>query len=201
MAKKKQILYPVVFMVLVSAIFTFALALINELTIDRIHALEDTKQKKTILYVFGIDTSENQDEINRTYNQFITEKKHGDGTVYEATKEGQLLGYAFEISGPGLWGNITGYTAVSQDFTKMLGIDFIAHSETPGLGGRITESWFKEQFRNIPIASDNSDIVIYRPAPSGNVDAITGATLTSDSVKKLINEDVRNFINTMEGGI
>ncbi len=46
MAKKKQVLYPVVFMIVITAIFTTALALINELTIDRIKALEDTKQNK-----------------------------------------------------------------------------------------------------------------------------------------------------------
>ncbi len=75
---------------------------------------------------------------------------------------------------------------MNQDFTQVLGIDFVTHSETPGLGGRISELWFKEQFRAVSINSDDSDIVTYRPAPDGNVDAITGATLTSDAVRNII---------------
>ncbi len=201
MAKKKQVLYPVVFMIVITAIFTTALALINELTIDRIKALEDTKQKQTILYVFGIEAPDNQADVNKAFNQYIETEVKDNETIYKATQDGTELGYAFEITGSGLWGSILGYAAVNQDFTQVLGIDFVTHSETPGLGGRISELWFKEQFRAVSINSDDSDIVTYRPAPDGNVDAITGATLTSDAVRNIINEDITSFIKRMEGGL
>ncbi len=164
MAKKKQVLYPVVFMIVITAIFTTALALINELTIDRIKALEDTKQKQTILYVFGIEAPDNQADVNKAFNQYIETEVKDNETIYKATQDGTELGYAFEITGSGLWGSILGYAAVNQDFTQVLGIDFVTHSETPGLGGRISELWFKEQFRAVSINSDDSDIVTYRPA-------------------------------------
>jgi len=41
--------------------------------------------------------------------------------------------------------------------------------------------------------------VVYRPAADGNVDAIAGATLTSNSVAKLLNEDINNFIKERKG--
>jgi len=201
MAKKKQVLYPVVFMIVITAIFTTALALINELTIDRIKALEDTKQKQTILYVFGIEAPDNQADVNKAFNQYIETEVKDNETIYKATQDGTELGYAFEITGSGLWGSILGYAAVNQDFTQVLGIDFVTHSETPGLGGRISELWFKEQFRAVQIDPEKKDIVTYRPAPKGNVDAITGATLTSDAVRNIINEDIMSFINRMEGGL
>jgi len=201
MAKKKQVLYPVVFMIVITAIFTTALALINELTIDRIKALEDTKQKQTILYVFGIEAPDNQADVNKAFNQYIETEVKDNETIYKATQDGTELGYAFEITGSGLWGSILGYAAVNQDFTQVLGIDFVTHSETPGLGGRISELWFKEQFRAVEIDPEKKDIVTYRPAPKGNVDAITGATLTSDAVRNIINEDIMSFINRMEGGL
>jgi len=201
MAKKKQIVYPVVFMVVITAIFTFSLALINELTIDRIHALEDTKQKQTILYVFGLDVPADQESINSDFNKYIFSEIINNQTVYKATKDNDELGYAFEITGPGLWGIVNGYAAINKNYTKILGIDFVSHSETPGLGGRISESWFKEQFRGVDISPDDSDILTYRPAVNGNVDAITGATQTSILVRNFINEDITFFIKEMKGGL
>lgn len=201
MAKKKQILYPVVFMVVITAVFTFSLALINELTIDQIQALEDTKQKQTILYVFGLNVPADQESINSEFNKYISSETINNQLVYKANKDNTKLGYAFEIAGPGLWGLVNGYAAINNDYTKILGIDFVSHSETPGLGGRISEPWFKEQFRGVPILPNNPEILTYRPAANGNVDAITGATQTSVLVRNFINEDITLFIKKMKGGI
>ena len=83
---------------------------------------------------------------------------------------------------------------VSADYSKLIGIEFTSHSETPGLGGRIDEEWFKEQFRGIDLEDSQDDYIIYTPAAGGNVDAITGATLTSQSVREFVNEDIQKFI-------
>lgn len=200
MTKKKQVLYPVLFMIIVTVIFTTTLAIINEMTIDRIHALEETKQKQTLLYIFGLESSKDQEKVNEEFKKYITDISTTNQIVYQAVKDDQVLGYAFEISGSGLWGTIKGYAAINQDYSQILGVDFVSHSETPGLGGRISELWFKEQFRNVSIAPTGSDSIIYRPESGGNVDAITGATLTSVAVKNIINNDIRTFITNNEGG-
>ncbi len=83
-----------------------------------------------------------------------------------------------------------------------MGIDFVSHSETPGLGGRISEEPFKEQFRNLDLSSRNEggEYITYRPAPDGNVDSIAGgATLTSKSVSNFLNENIKDFIKFREG--
>ncbi len=80
-------------------------------------------------------------------------------------------------------GTVEGYAAISADNSELLGIDFVSHSETPGLGGRISEEPFKEQFRNLDLTNaKGGEYIVYRPAPDGNVDSIAGATLTSKSV-------------------
>ncbi len=106
-----------------------------------------------------------------------------------------LLAYAVPINGPGLWGSISGYIGVSEDLTKTTGLEFIKQDETPGLGGRITEDAYKNQFRGLDISNyTDKNIVINRPASGGNIDAISGATQTSTFVVNMINEDLDEFI-------
>lgn len=193
MAKKKKILFPVLFMVLLTAVYTFILAFINESSIDIIKAQEELVQQKSVLYVFGIEHDDTQEMVNRMYTEKLSTVDAEDLTYYVFEEDSVLKGYAFPFTGKGLWGSISGYIAVSPDFNTILGIDFTAHSETPGLGGRIDEDWFKEQFRNLDVS--NTPAVIFRPSEGGNVDAITGATLTSKSVSVIINSFVTDIID------
>lgn len=205
---KKSIAYPVFFMILVSVIFTLALAFINEITIDTIKGQDEFKNQKTLLYVFGIsyDSSMTRVEIEQIYDTHISEipLKDSDIKVYKATDGDSIIGYAFPMEGKGLWGTIKGYIALNKDFESIVGLDFISHSETPGLGGRISELWFKDQFRGIPITDDVANslsTIIYRPSDGGNADPITGATLTSDSVRKMLNESIKDIIENLKGEI
>lgn len=196
--KKKQVVYPVFFMVLITVIFVTALALINQVTEETIRAQEELKIKRTILYVLDIEVSDDEKAIVDAYDQYVQEETINDTQVFIGEKEGQLVGYAFMINGPGLWGSMTGYAAVSADLQTILGMQFVSHSETPGLGGRVDEEWFMEQFRGVP-ASLDSEMVLFNPAPGGNADAITGATLTSESVRTILNSDIKTFIESMGG--
>ncbi|MDF2948268.1 MAG: sodium-translocating NADH-quinone reductase subunit, partial [Sedimentibacter sp.] len=99
----------------------------------------------------------------------------------------------------GLWGSITGYLGLNREFTKTIGIEFVTQSETPGLGGRISEEDYKKQFRDIDVTTPvNGAYIISRPGTGGNIDAISGATQTSSAVIKFINEDLIEFFNEME---
>ena len=58
-----------------------------------------------------------------------------------------ISAYAFPISGVGFWATIDGILAVTPDLRQDVGVVFVSHSETPGLGGRIaTERAWREQF-------------------------------------------------------
>jgi Na+-transporting NADH:ubiquinone oxidoreductase subunit C len=193
-------------MILVSVVFTLALSLINELTIDTIKAQADFKNQKTLLYVFDIDfdSKGSREEIDKLYNQIISQKpvNNEDFNVYVATEDNEIIGYAFPIEGKGLWGTIKGYIAFDQHYNEIIGVDFISHSETPGLGGRIDELWFKDQFRGIKMSESESqklEVIIYSPAPGSNAEPITGATLTSDSVRKMFNASISYILEEVRG--
>ena len=199
---KKSFSFPIVFMVILTAFFTFILAFLNYSTADRIAFNQEIELSRKLLYIFDIKSlSDSPNDINQAFMDNIGNVGSEDEPMYiyyGANKE--VLGYAVPISGSGLWGSIEGYIAISSDYSTILGLDFISHSETPGLGGRISEDWYKEQFRGIDITeSQNGNYVIYRPAAGGNVDAIAGATLTSKSVSKLLNEDLDKFIKERKG--
>ena len=53
----------------------------------------------------------------------------------------------FIESGPGLWGTITAVAGFGPSGT-VRGVEFVRHNETPGLGARIDEDWFRDQFRD-----------------------------------------------------
>lgn len=202
MNMKKSFSFPILFMVLITAFFTAILAFLNYSTADVIAFNQETELRKTLLYVFNIESlSQEPKAVEEAFNKYISEGTLNGQKVYIAKEKENIIGYAFPISGTGLWGTVEGFAAISEDFSELLGIDFVSHSETPGLGGRISEDWFKEQFRGLKLTETNSgNYIIYKPAPGGNVDAIAGATLTSKSVSNFMNENIYNFIKANKGG-
>lgn len=199
---KKPLVYPVVFMVVVTAVFTALLATFNYVTSDTIKFNNENELRLKILYVFDIlPANEDPKEIEELFNDKVSEKKFGDISGFALVDNNEEKAYAIPVDGPGLWGSITGYVGLNKDFTKIIGIEFVTQSETPGLGGRIAEEDYKQQFRNIDITSPiNGNYIISRPQTGGNIDAISGATQTSSAVVKFINEDLVNFFKTVEVG-
>ncbi len=197
--KKKPLLYPVVFMIIVSAVFTTALATLNAVTIERVETQEAVKNQRSLLYVFGQEIPEGLNETQAAFETLVEMKTINDVSYYVATENDELLGYAFPFQGSGLWGTIWGYVAITPDFTQITGVDFIKHAETPGLGGRISEDWYRDQFRGIEISEGLTEAIIYRPSDGGNADAITGATLTSNAVKNMINAELIHLFDQVKG--
>ncbi len=199
---KKSFAYPIVFMVGLTAIFTLVLSYLNYSTAEKIDALQESELQQKILYVFDIETpSEDVEDIKKAFDEKIDSEKIDDEIIYTYKEDGQVKGYAFPATGPGLWGTINAYVGISEDYSELLGLEFIKQDETPGLGGRISEDWYKQQFRGIDLEnSKEGNYIIYRPSSGGNVDAIAGATLTSKSVSNLVNEDMYDFIKDRKGG-
>lgn len=197
MAKKKNsIIYPVVFMFALALLLTLALAFLNEVTAPVVEFNQDIELKKKILNVFDILPSyADATTIDKTFKDNVVSEDYDGKNLYIYKRGDAVLAYAVPINGPGLWGSISGYIGVTNDLTKTTGLEFIKQDETPGLGGRITEDAYKNQFRGLDISNyTDKNIVINRPASGGNIDAISGATQTSTFVVNMINEDLDEFI-------
>lgn len=201
MRLKKENMGSIRFMVIITALFTFLLAFIYGISTEKIQQNQGTKLQKKVLYAFQIPYDEYMSvtEIQQIYETHIRVMEVGEKKIYEAYGEDGLIGYGKIIEGPGLWGNIHGFIAVGADGKSILGISFISHSETPGLGGRIDEAFFQEQFRHIEMR-ESYPYISYRPATDGLVDAISGATLTSKSVLDLINKGIEKLREDLKRG-
>ena len=76
--------------------------------------------------------------------------------------------------------------SIALDTLAQARIDFIKQNETPGLGARIEEEWFRKQFRGktppFTLVQEDTE----NTAPD-EINAITGATYTSSYVRDMVN--------------
>lgn len=189
-----HIIYPTLIMTLFAAVMTGIIAGLDVYTKDKIAQQEALKVQRAVLDVLDLQVKPQSDETAnaataRFFEANIQTIKTSQGLVYLAKDGDKPFGIAYQMSGNALWGSVTGYMALSADGKELLGVTFTNHSETPGLGGRIDEAWFKAQFRHKPIRSPEPT-VMNRPHPGGNIDGIAGATLTSNDVVEIVNEGI-----------
>lgn len=200
---KKISFNSILFMIIITVIFTGALATINEVTKDRVLMNQELKSQQAMLYILDIPSPKNNAvEVSALYSNTIKEVTGENMVYYEGYRNDALAGYIFPIEGDAVWGNLKGYIGLTTDLNEVLGIYFLSHSETPGLGGRIDELQFKEQFRGITIDINDQDsnYIIYKPSANGQVDSITGATGTSNAVRRILNSNLSDILSNMKGG-
>ncbi len=100
----------------------------------------------------------------------------GDAAVQELYRvglEGETIGYCANVAAAGFGGNIEMMVAVTPG-GKLIGVDIIALSETPGLGSRVDDAEYLSQYAG---ASVRDDLAL-----GENIDAISGATISSRAV-------------------
>lgn len=162
-------------------------------------------------------------EVSETYRRHIralpavrdpqTGNEYVVYAAYDRVEDGKPTGparaYAFPVWGLGFWARIEGYVAVTPDLTKIVGVVFTAHQETPGLGGRITEPQWQQSFDGLKITPPpaGGQILYVGKEPPANasspkagrfVDAITGATGTSNAVEAFLNQRIDEFRRAAE---
>ena len=96
--------------------------------------------------------------------------------------------YAGSFTGPGLWGNVSLSFGVNQAVDSVEGLQVLFQVETPGLGGRIGETWFTDQFKGLKPGANGLEFNIGGGKLPNGFDAITGATITSTAVKDIVNK-------------
>ena len=114
------------------------------------------------------------------------------------TKDG--VKYVLPMTGRGLWGGLWGYVALDEDKQTVYGSYFYHESETAGLGARIGEPEFQKLFQGKKLFAEGSDDIALTVVKSGNVkndvvevDGITGATLTSNGMAKMVHDGLKIY--------
>ncbi len=105
------------------------------------------------------------------------------------SSEGTLIGYGFLAKGQGYQGTIKIMAVADKNFEKLLGIEIIESQETPGLGAKINESFFKNQFKGVSIRT-SIEYTKGEVTSDNQIKAITGATISSASVVNILNKRI-----------
>ncbi|MFB0516141.1 MAG: FMN-binding protein [Candidatus Neomarinimicrobiota bacterium] len=118
-------------------------------------------------------------------------------TLYIGKKaSGEPVGIAFIAQGSGFQGVISMMVGAELDFSRLTGIKVLEQIETPGLGTKIVVDpsnranpyWFSAQFTGLQTEPEITVVKNRAPATETEIQAITGATISSRSVVKILNE-------------
>lgn len=186
--------YTIIYSAAIVIIVAFLLAFVNQALKSRQQANVALDQKKQILASLNIRNLSDS-EAEQTYAKMLkSEQKVGNGTVYTFDVDGQTK-YVLSAKGMGLWGGISGFIAVDADKSTVFGAYFNHESETAGLGAEIKDNQqWQEQFRgrHLFAGNDRSKIALSvmkkKTDPDTQVDAVTGATLTSNGVSDMLHD-------------
>ena len=126
--------------------------------------------------------------------------KEGKLALYICRVNGETK-YVVPIYGMGLWGPISGYIALNADKSTVYGVYFDHESETAGLGAEIKDNkaW-QEKFQGKKLFKNGDDKTIALSVekkvedPTTQVDAVTGATLTSNGVRDMLHEALGKYL-------
>ncbi|MBQ6080197.1 MAG: NADH:ubiquinone reductase (Na(+)-transporting) subunit C [Muribaculaceae bacterium] len=213
-----QILYAAVMVLIVGTVLAFIYMALKPKQNENI-ANDTRKQILSTLHIAAPDDS----QVKETYERYITQDLLVDteGNIVDSAKnvafdvkmsknvklpvaerqypvmkctlDDGSVKYVIPAYGAGLWGPIWGYIAVNDDGNTIYGANFSHEGETPGLGARITEQSFQDEFVDKHLFIDGvfkSVAVLKRGQKATNgaeqIDALTGATITSRGVSDML---------------
>lgn len=177
----RDILMSTVIMLIVCVVVTSLLAGTNYLTADRIeqnNILQEENARADVLKM-----ADNFKPIDMDSD--------GETDYYEGYNGDDLVGYVMTTSAKGYGGDVSVMTGILFD-GKINKIAILSHSETPGLGANADTESFTNRFKQV-IGENNLEVVKGGGASDGQIDAITGATITSTAVTNAVNEAIDIF--------
>ena len=179
---REDIIKPVGVLLAICIIIPLALSVTNKVTAKKIAELEAANSKKNMQSLIDADNFE--------------ECENGEITYYAAINGGETAAYIFTESSKGYGGDVSVMTAIKPDGT-VAGVAILDVSgETPGLGQNAAKESFFSQY----IGLKNGVSVLKNGAKAENneVDAVTGATITSTAVTRAVNKALDDFEKVKE---
>jgi Na+-transporting NADH:ubiquinone oxidoreductase subunit C len=196
---KQSRYFAVIYMFTLTAVLSTMLIGLERLTRQRVKANEQIAFERAVLAVFPQIKINLPTEIHPVFTRDFA-LSDTSGGAYAYRPSGQLAGYALPFSGQGFWSNIRGVIGIGTDLKTITGIQFYEQAETPGLGARIVEPFFYEQFAQKMLTEGDRPVRI-RPsneAGANDVAAITGATQTCVRLETLLNEAIVQWRQKMQ---
>ena len=171
---------PISALVIVTVVAAILLGYVHDVTLKSIIAQQALSEAEAIASIFGNEniTSREIDVLEGSPVNRVQEVLGGFG----------IIGYIFYTSPTGYGGEMNLMIGVDS-MGAIRGVKVLQHSETPGLGNLATVPAFTYQF-----IGKSGELVITRASPGDNeIQAVTGATVTSSAVVRGVNEALNYF--------
>ncbi|WP_432408904.1 RnfABCDGE type electron transport complex subunit G [Wukongibacter sp. M2B1] len=185
----KEIVKLGIILLVVCIVASVALAVTNELTKDQIakqRELASEEARKSIL-----PSAESFKPIDEGKLQEIISKNDKVAEVYTAYKGDSVVGYTFKTLPSGYAGTVEIMTGIGID-GKVSGVRIGNHQETPGLGANAALPYFYNQYENKGIDTE-IEVTKTEPISENQIQAISGATITSKAVTSGVNMAIDTF--------
>lgn len=172
-----EVITPTAVLAIICVVVTLALSSTNLLTAGKIEALAIETQNKAMAKLIEADE----------YHELPATTSFGDITYNAAIKDGDTVGCIFVTEANGYGGVVSVMTAVDME-GKVIAVEILAAAdETPGLGQNVTKEYFYTRFNGM-----SGDIVVQKAGTAkkenNEIDAVTGATISSEAVKTAVNQ-------------
>ncbi len=132
-------------------------------------------------------------KVNISIKSDITEE------INEGLKGTEVVGYAIKVAPKGYAGPVELMVGISIE-GKVEGIKILSQSETPGLGANSVKKSFTSQYKGKAL-EPAINVVKTSPSNSNEIQALTGATITSKAVTLGVNEAINVYKAQLKGGI
>ena len=171
---------------------------VYEITKEPIQASkEKAKQEAYKSVMSDAEEFETDNSFDEKKAEKILEKNKINGCYLSEVAVGKEIGYVItSTSKEGYGGEIQISVGVSMDGT-VTGIEILSINETAGLGMQATEPAFKKQFENVK----TDKFEVKKDNPKGNVDALSGATITTRAVTNAVNAGLSYFQDALGGSV
>lgn len=183
----------IVVLTMTAVIVGGALAGFFQLVKDKIEANRLAEEKRAIFAV--LPTVESYDIIEA---EVTIDGKSGKLKIFKGRDgNGAVAGYAFLAKHPGYAAVITMMVGLNVDRETLTGLKVTDQIETPGLGDKIAKEPFESQFRGLSI----KPMVVYiknkKPSKPNEIQALSGATISSKAVTTAINKTVTAVLEVL----
>jgi len=170
--------------------------------------IEANKVKETMVKIPVLVLGEDLAAELAADNQMLTiksrvveVKKNGTTkyyTVYDAwLPEGKMVGHVVKAAGQGYADKIELLVGLDAQGKRITGLFVLEQKETPGLGAKILEDAWRGQFKEKSTEKTLS-VVKGGEVKEDEIDAISGATISSNSVTGIVNSTVADVISKLQ---
>ena len=113
----------------------------------------------------------------------VSEDQNGTDEIYcGMDASGQVIGYTAKVTTRGYGGPIEVTVGMTEDGTIAgVSIGGTEFAETAGLGAKVKEAWFGEQY-----AGEQAPVALTKDG--GTIDAVSSATISSNAVTDAVND-------------